>query len=297
MKEAKMKYRPLGRTGIQVSVLGLGCMMFGGKTDDKEAESIINRAIEKGINLLDTANVYGYGRSEEVVGKALKTNGKRNEIILATKVHNPMNQNDPNAMGTSRRHVIEQCEASLNRLQTDYIDLYYIHRPRSDTPIDETLRALDDLTHAGKIRYVGTSTFAAWQLMESLWVAKELGLNRVVSEQPPFNLLDRRIERELLPMAQTYGIGIIVWSPLAYGLLTGKYTRNSDPPAESRLSEKHPKLRALINDRVLETIESLETLIKEKQCKLSHYAVAWCLQQSGIASVLIGPKDRDQFED
>ena len=152
--------------------------------------------IDAGINFLDTANVYVRGRSEEVTGEALKRNGKRHQIVLATKVHGTMDDDDPNAYGSSRRHIIEQCDASLRRLQTDYIDLYQIHRPRSDTPIDETLRALDDLVRAGKVRYIGTSTFAAWQFMESLWVSKELGLNRFICEQPPYNILDRRIERE-----------------------------------------------------------------------------------------------------
>src|ERR671938_611152 len=221
-----MEIRPLGRTGVQVSVLCLGCMMFGGKTSPDDSYTIIDRAIDAGINFLDTANVYSRGRSEEVTGAALKRNGKRQRIVLATKVHGKMADDDPNMEGNSRRHIIAQCEASLRRLQTDYIDLYQIHRPQSAIPIDETLRALDDLIRAGKVRYIGTSTFAAWQVVESLWVAKELGLNRFVCEQPPYNVLDRRIERELLPMCRSYCIGVIPWSPLAGGLLTGKYRRN-----------------------------------------------------------------------
>ncbi len=207
------------------------------KTSPDDSYAIIDRAIDAGINFLDTANVYSRGRSEEVTGEALKRNGKRQQIVLATKVHGTMDDDDPNAFGNCRRHIIEQCEASLRRLQTDYIDLYQIHRPRSDTPIDETLRALDDLIRAGKVRYIGTSTFAAWQVMESLWVSKELGLNRFVSEQPPYHILDRRIERELIPMAQTYGIGIIPWSPLAGGLLTGKYTRENPSPEGARYAD------------------------------------------------------------
>ena len=186
-----MKYRSLGRTGVQVSELCLGCMTFGAATERKSAYSIIDRAVDAGINFFDTANAYGRGNSEEVVGQALKENGKRKKIVLATKVHLRMADDDPNAAGNSRRHIIEQCEASLHRLQTDYIDLYQIHRPQSDVPIDETLRALDDLIRAGKVRYIGCSTFGAWQIVESLWVAKELGLNRFVCEQPPYNLLDR----------------------------------------------------------------------------------------------------------
>src|SRR5205823_12193633 len=176
------------------------------------------------------------GRSEEVTGEALKRNGRRNHVVLATKVHGVMGGEDPNMQGNSRRHIIEQCEASLRRLQTDYIDLYQIHRPQPDIPIDETLRALDDLVRSGKVRYLGTSTFAAWQVVESFWVSKELGLNRFICEQPPYNLLDRRIERELLPMAQTFGLAIIPWSPIAGGLLSGKYNRNDPTPANARYS-------------------------------------------------------------
>src|ERR687893_78133 len=232
-----MEYRQLGRTGVQVSPLCLGCMMFGGKTGPEDSYAIIDRAIEAGINFLDTANVYSRGRSEEVTGAALKRNGKRQRIVLATKVHGNMADDDPNMAGNSRRHIVEQCEASLRRLQTDYIDLYQIHRPQPAIPIDETLRALDDLIRSGKVRYIGTSTFAAWQVVEALWIAKELGLNRFVCEQPPYHLLDRRIERELVPMAMTYGFGVIPWSPLAGGLLTGKYQRGETPPADSRFGE------------------------------------------------------------
>src|SRR5918998_6330558 len=229
-----MEYRSLGRTGAKVSPLCLGCMMFGGKTDESPSWDIIDRAIDAGINFLDTANVYSRGRSEEVTGAALKRNGKRAQIVLATKVHGKMADDDPNMEGNSRRHIIAQCEASLRRLQTDYIDLYQIHRPDSTIPIDETLRALDDLIRDGKVRYIGTSTYAAWQVVESLAVSKELGLNRFICEQPPYNLLDRRIERELLPMARTYGIGIIPWSPIAGGLLSGKYRLGQARPTGSR---------------------------------------------------------------
>src|SRR5207302_5419039 len=195
------------------SPLTLGCMMFGGKTSPEDSARIIDRALDAGINFLDTANVYNEGRSEEATGAALKRNGQRARVILATKVHRPMDATDPNAAGLSRRHIIAECEASLRRLQTDYIDLYQIHRPEPNTPIDETLRALDDLIRAGKVRYIGTSTFGAWQVVEALWASKELGLNRFVTEQPPYNILDRRVERELVPMAQTFGIGLLPWSP------------------------------------------------------------------------------------
>ncbi|MGB8354067.1 MAG: aldo/keto reductase [Chthoniobacteraceae bacterium] len=292
-----MDYRPLGRTGVNVSQLCLGCMMFGGKTNAEDSYAIIDRAIDAGINFLDTANVYSRGKSEEVTGAALKRNGKRDKIVLATKVHGRMDDTDPNGGGNSRRHIIEQCEASLRRLQTDYIDLYQIHRPASSIPLDETLRALDDLIRAGKVRYIGTSTFAAWQLVESLWIAKELGLNRFVCEQPPYNLLDRRIERELLPMARTYGFAIIPWSPLGGGLLAGKYTRNSPPPEDARYADKAPHFQRRYNDQMFDVLEKLLPLAKEKGCPISQYALAWCMQQPGVTSPIIGPRTMEQLED
>jgi len=295
-----MELRPLGRTGVKVSSLCLGCMMFGGKTTPEDSADIIDRALDAGINFLDTANVYSRGKSEEATGEALKRNGKRNQVILATKVHGDMGlANDPNAGGNSRRHIIEQCEASLRRLQVDHIDLYQIHRPQSDIPIDETLRALDDLTRSGKVRYIGTSTFAAWQLLESLWVSKELNLNRFVCEQPPYNLLDRRIERELLPMARTYGFAVIPWSPLGGGLLTGKYTRNEPPPEDSRFAnyQSNPMQRRRMSERIFDVVEGLQPLAEAKGVSLSQFALAWCMQQPGVTSPIIGPRTMDQLED
>lgn len=294
-----MDYRPLGRTGVKVSPLCLGCMMFGGRTSEEDSYAIIDRAIEAGINFLDTANVYSRGRSEEVTGAALKRNGKRQQIVLATKVHGTMADDDPNAAGNSRRHIIEQCEASLRRLQTDYIDLYQIHRPQSDIPIDETLRALDDLIRAGKVRYIGTSTFEAWQVVESLWVSKELGLNRFICEQPPYHILDRRIERGLLPMARTYGTAIIPWSPLAGGLLTGKYSRTSPPPADSRFADvaNNPRLKARMTEDVFAVVEGLQPMADAKQSTMSQLALAWCVQQPGVTSPIIGPRTMEQLED
>ena len=215
-----MRYRSLGRTGVEVSEICLGLMTLGLKTDQEEGSRMIDSFLDAGGNFLDTANVYGKGLSEEMTGKAL-AGGKRHRVVLATKVHVRM-ADGPNEWGNSRFHITRQCEQSLRRLQTDHIDLYQIHRPQPEVPIDETLRALDDLIHAGKVLYVGTSTFAAWQIVEALWVSKELGLNRFVCEQAPYNILDRRIERELVPMAETFGIALIPWSPLDGGRLTGK---------------------------------------------------------------------------
>ncbi len=294
-----MEYRQLGRTGVKVSTLCLGCMMFGGKTSPEDSYAIIDRAIAAGINFLDTANVYSRGRSEEVTGEAIKRSGKRQKLVLATKVHGVMDEEDVNASGNSRRHIIQQCEASLRRLQTDYIDLYQIHRPQSSIPIDETLRALDDLIRAGKVRYIGTSTFAAWQVMESLMVSKELGLNRFICEQQPFHILDRRAERELLPLARTYGIATIPWSPLAGGLLTGKYDRNTPPPADSRFADvaTNPRLQARMVEAIFDVLDGLKPIADAKNCTLSQLALAWCASQPGVTSPIIGPRTMEQLED
>ncbi|HEY4669801.1 MAG TPA: aldo/keto reductase [Tepidiformaceae bacterium] len=293
-----MELRPLGRTGVQVSSLCLGCMMFGGRTTPEESANIIDRALDAGINFLDTANVYNAGRSEEATGAALKANGKRHRVVLATKFHGRMGEG-PNESGNSRRHIIEQCEASLRRLQTDYIDLYQVHRPQPDIPIDETLRALDDLVRSGKVRYIGTSTFAAWQLVESLWVSKEFGLNRFVCEQPPYNLLDRRIERELIPMAQTYGFGLIPWSPLAGGLLTGKYERGAPPPADTRFATlaTNPIQQRRWNDALFDVVDQLQPLASARGIPLSQFALAWVMQRPAVTSAIIGPRTMEQLED
>ncbi len=298
-----MDYRSLGRTGVPVSALCLGCMNFGGKTSEEDSINIIHSALDNGINFLDTANVYSRGKSEEVVGKALK--GRRDKVVLATKVHGRMDDDNLLAAGNNRRHIIEQCDASLQRLQTDYIDLYQIHRPQSDMPIDETLRALDDLIRAGKVRYVGTSSYTAWQIMESLWAAKELGLNRFVSEQPPYHLLDRSIERELIPMAQTYGIAILPWSPLARGFLTGKYQRGEDIPGDTRLASDASNTNALFQERTrkhfsdmaYQVLDVVEALAQEKGCTPSQLALAWLIHQPGVTSPIIGPRTQEQFED
>jgi len=270
--------------------------MFGGKTEEAPSLDIIDRAIDAGINFLDTANVYSRGRSEEVVGAALKRNGKRQQLVLATKVHGKMADDDPNAQGNNRRHIIAQCEASLRRLQTDYIDLYQIHRPDSQEPMDETLRALDDLIRAGKVRYIGTSTYAAWQVLESLWISKELGLNRMVCEQPPYHLLDRRIERELVPLAQTYGLALIPWSPLAGGFLTGKYSRD-ETRTEGRFKDDTEWNRKHFTDAAFAVLDELEALAQEKDCSPSQLALAWCAQQPGITSPIVGPRTMEQLED
>ena len=296
-----MDYRLLGRTGVKVSPLCLGVMLFGhgrlgGGIDVDGAARMLQVAFDAGINFIDTANVYSRGQSEEILGEALKRTGQRSRVVVATKVHGTMADDDPNMGGTSRRHVIEQCHASLKRLQTDYIDLYQLHRPRTDIPIDETLRALDDLVRDGKVRYIGTSTYAAWQFVEALWVSKEYGLNRFVTEQSPYNILDRRIERELLPMAQTYGVGILPWSPLAGGLLTGKYKRGEGAPEGSRYAARPDRSRRM-TEGIYDVIEGLEPLAAGKGCTVAQFALAWAMDQPNITSPIIGPRTLEQLED
>ena len=236
-----MKYRTLGRTGIKVSPYCLGAMMFGAlaNPDHDDAIRIIHKALDAGINFIDTADRYSQGESEEIVGKALK--GRRDNIVLATKVNNPMGD-DPNQQGNSRRWLIREVEASLRRLQTDYIDLYLIHRPSPDTDIEETLSALTDLMRSGKVRAIGSSTFPASEIVEAQWVAQRRALARFRVEQPPYSILSRGIEREVLPVCQRYGMGVMVWSPLAKGMLTGRY-RKGQPLARQPARQGHAASR------------------------------------------------------
>jgi aryl-alcohol dehydrogenase-like predicted oxidoreductase len=293
-KEEDMLYRALGRTGVQVSQLCLGCMIFA--DDDNEAESIriMHRAIDEGINFFDTADVYGRGASEVVTGKALATGGRRDRVFVATKGFNRMDDSDPNAFGSHRYHIVKACEDSLRRLGTDHIDLYQMHRQQPSIPIDETLRALDDLIRQGKVRYIGTSTFAAWQLVETLWASHTLGLNRFVCEQPPYNLLDRRIERELLPFARTYGFGVIPWAPIAGGLLSGKYRLGRPRPAGARYEKGAIADRD--NDKALAAVDRYVAFCEKRQVDPAQFALAWCLGQPDVTSPIIGPRTMEQLE-
>lgn len=305
-----MQPRYLGRTGIRVSPLTLGTMTFGDTTDTETATRMVRAAVEHGVNLVDTANVYNHGESERIVGKALKELGPdvRDRLVVATKCHGNMFKEqhvdnpllaklDPNRWGNSRRQVIEQCHASLKRLGVDYIDLYQIHRPHNECAADETLRALDDLVRAGKVRYIGCSTFAAWQVVESLWLSERHGLNRYVTEQPPYHLLDRRIERELVPMAQTYGLGLLPWSPLAGGLLSGKYRRGKDVPGDARYAEGNAgRGSQFMNDAAaLDAVEGLAQLADDKGCTLDALALAWVAQQPAVSSAIMGPRTPEQL--
>ncbi len=291
-----MEYRSLGRTGVQVSAACLGTMTFGWHPEDWGSEEepslrIAAKALDLGINFFDCADVYARGVSETILGKALK--GKRDKLVLATKCHGRMSDDDPNAWGNSRRHVIEACEASLKRLQTDWIDLYQLHRPQPAIPIDETLRALDDLIRAGKVRYAGTSTFAAWQLCEAHYVAKSLGLNGFVSEQPPYNLLDRRAERELLPFCRTYGWAVVPWSPLAGGQLSGKYLERK--PKGGRYSDSDPMGR--ISKKSSAIVSRLKRIADRNGMSLATLSLAWVASRPGVTSPIIGARSIKQLEE
>jgi len=290
-----MEYRNLGRTGVKVSPLCLGAMMFGRSTSDQDSVKIIEHALDHGINFIDTANAYSGGASERFVGKAL-ANGRRASTVLATKAFFPLDAKDLNGRGLSRRHLIDACNASLERLNTDWIDLYQLHRAQADVPIDETLRALDDLIRAGKVRYIGTSMFPSWKIVEALWAAKEFGLNRFVSEQMAYNLLDRTAEREIVPVAQTFGIALMPWAPLCGGLLTGKYHRN-DQSAAGRWHGGKDNFGRPATPAAFDVIEGLVALAKEKGCTPSQLALAWNATQPGITAPIIGPRTLEQLID
>ena len=290
-----MEYRALGRTGLKVSQLCLGTMMFGGKTDEEESFRIIDHAINEGVNFIDTADVYTGNESERIIGKALAGEGKRDNIILATKF-NFANPADRNARGLSRRHVINACDASLKRLNTEWIDLYQMHRCSAAIPIDETLRALDDLVKAGKIRYIGGSMFPAWRIVESLWVAKELGLNRLICEQPAYHLLDRTAEREVIPAAQSFGMAIIPWGPLCGGLLSGKYNRDEQVEG-ARWQDGKDNANRRATDHTWEVLDFLRAMASDKGCSMSQLALAWNMAQPGVTAPIIGPRTFAQVED
>ena len=289
-----MVLRPFGRTGLMISPFTLGSMEFGSKVDEAEAFRLLDRAFEVGVNAIDTANVYASGRSEETVRRLIR--GRRDSIILATKFSVPTDSHDPNSGGTSRRTVIAACEASLRRLQTEYLDVYYIHRPSTQTAIDETLRALDDLVHAGKIRYVGSSGAAGWQLVEMLWCAHDLGLNRPVVEQTAYHLLDRRAERDLVPAALTHDTALAVWSPLAGGLLTGKYL-DDRLGSGGRLSPADEWGAKHFTPQADAAVAALADCAMETGVRLTALSLAWTLQRPGIATIVLGPRTVDQLND
>ncbi len=293
-----MEMRVLGRTGVRVSPLCLGAMMFGawGNPDHDESVLIIHKALEAGINFIDTADVYSGGESEEIVGKALAAR-RRDTVVLATKAHARMGD-DVNAQGNSRRWVISECESSLRRLGTDYIDLYQIHRPDPAADIDETLGALTDLIRAGKVRYAGSSTFPPAQIVEAQWTAQRRGRERFVCEQPPYSILVRGVEAEVLPVCQQYGMGVIPWSPLASGWLSGRYRKDSELPTSGR-AERIPQrfdMNLPGNQAELEAAEQLARLADEADLSLIHLALAFVTSHPAVTSAIIGPRTMEHLE-
>ena len=293
-----MEYRTLGRTGVLVSPLCLGAMMFGawGNEDHTDSIRIIHRALDAGINFIDTADVYSAGESEEIVGQALRR-GKRDGVILATKFHGRRGD-DPNRRGNSRRWILRAVDESLGRLRTDWIDLYQAHRPSPDTDIDETLGALSDLVRAGKIRYLGSSTFPAEEIVEAHWTAERRGREQFVCEQPPYSLLVRGIEADVLPVCRRYGMGVIPWSPLAGGWLTGRYRKGQEPPQSTR-AQRIPQrydLSLPANQRKLEVVDRLAQLAEERGLTLIHLAIGFVIQHPAVTAAIIGPRTMEQLE-
>ena len=283
-----MEYRNFGRTGVKVSPLCLGTMNFPEPSGEKESVAMMNRALDGGINFFDTANVYNRGESEKIVGKTLKENGRRDEVFLATKVYGTMGDG-PNEGGVSRYHIIKACEDSLRRLQTDHIDLYQLHRPGLNIPQDETLRAFDDLVKSGKVRYIGCSTHPAWMVMEALSISEKYNLTRYVSEQPPYNLLDRRIENELIPLAQKYDLALMPWSPLAGGVLAGRYNDPNNFPEGSRAAKGEWFARR-VTQAGIDVARKLEGMAEERGMTITQLALLWVKDQPGVTAPIIGPR-------
>jgi aryl-alcohol dehydrogenase-like predicted oxidoreductase len=286
-----MRYRTLGRTGIQVSPYALGAMMFGaiGNPDHEDSTRIIHRALDAGINFIDTADMYSHGESEEIVGKALK--GRRDRVVLATKVNGAMGD-DPNQRGTSRRWIMTAVEDSLRRLQTDHIDLYQVHRLDPTVDIDETLSALTDLVRSGKVRAIGSSSFPASDMVEAQWASERRGLERFRSEQPTYSILSRGIERDVLPVAERYGMGTIVWSPLAQGMLTGRVRKGQETDLRRANYFSH-----MSDERRIDAVEQLIPVADEAGMPLTHLALAFAIAHPGITSAIIGPRTMGQLDD
>ena len=294
-----MRMRTLGQTGIKVSPYCLGAMMFGawGESDHDESVRIIHAALDAGINFIDTADVYSSGESEEIVAKALE--GRRDEVVLATKFHGAMGE-DPNRRGNSRRWIFSAVDDSLRRLRTDWIDLYQVHRPEPGTDVDETLGALSDLIHQGKVRAIGSSTFPAEAIVEAQWVAERRGRERFVCEQPPYSIFARGIERAVLPTCERYGMGVIPWSPLGGGWLTGRYRQGEDIDLSSGRARRMPQRfdpSLPGNARKLELVEELVAVADEAGCSLTHLAMAFVVSHPAVSAAIIGPRTMDQLTD
>lgn len=290
-----MEYRRFGRTGVKVSPLCLGAMNFGGPAGEADSLRLIHTALDAGLNFVDTANSYNAVQSEAVVGKALT--GRRDQVFLATKFHFPTSPG-PNDGGNSRRHLLQACEDSLRRLNTDYIDLYQVHRPSPEIPVDETLGALTDLVRAGKVRYIGCSTHPAWRVMEALAVSERHGFARYVSEQPPYNLLDRRIENELVPLALAHDLALIPWAPLAQGVLAGRYPAGQAYPDDSRAARQPGSVYAQrVTARGIEVGARFAELAHQSGKTPGQLALLWCKDQTGITAPIVGPRTLEQLQD
>lgn len=291
-----MEYRSLGKSGLKVSQLCLGTMMFGDPTPERESQAIIQAALDAGINFLDTADKYGSGASERVVGRALA--GRREEVVLATKVGIATDRGGPNDAGGSRKHIREGVEASLRRLGTDYIDLYYLHTPDRTTPLEETLGALDDLVRAGKVLYAAVSNFRAWQVARALGIQDLRGWDRLAAVQPLYNLANRDIEVELLPLCQAEGVGVVSYSPLARGVLTGKYRAGEEPPPDSRAARGNVRLlQTEYRPANFEIAERVAALAREVGCTPSQLALAWVMANRLVTAPIIGPRTLEQLQD
>ncbi len=290
-----MRYRHLGSAGVQVSELCLGAMMFGGATNEADAVRIIHRALDDGINFIDTANVYAKGESERIVGRAV--HDRRDRVVLATKVRVAVG-NGPNDAGSSRYHIMREAENSLRRLGLDHIDLYYLHQYDWHTPLEESLRALDDLVRQGKVRYAGCSNFYAYQVVEGLWLADRRGLERFACVQPLYNIVNRDAEVELLPMCRAHGVGVVAYSPLARGILTGKYQTGHEPPEGSRAARGDTRIQQTeLREESFRVAAELGRLAEHKGTPLSRLALAWVLANPLVTSTIIGPRTMEQYED
>jgi aryl-alcohol dehydrogenase-like predicted oxidoreductase len=291
-----MQYRSLGRTGVMVSPICLGTMNFGGPTNETDAISITARALDAGINFIDTADVYTGGESERITGKAIRESGRRDQIVLATKVYSPVGSG-PNDRGGSRYHIIKACEDSLQRLGLEHIDLYQLHRPDLNVPQDETLRAFDDLVRSGKVRYIGASTHPAWKVMEALALSEKFSLHRYVSEQPPYNLLDRRIENELIPLCLQHDLAVLPWSPVAGGILTGRYQANDKTPDGSRAALWGKRFATRVTDAGLAVALEVAKMADERQISSSQLALLWVKDQPAVTAPIYGPRTMAHIED
>ncbi|MCG7409097.1 aldo/keto reductase [Paenibacillus sp. ACRRX] len=287
-----MNYKRLGSSGMKVSILGLGTNSFGKRADETESARILHHAVDSGITFIDTANIYAHTESERIIGNALA--GRRQQVVLATKAGLVKGQG-PNERGSSRYHLMLELEQSLSRLKTDYVDLYQIHTFDPETPLEETLRTLDDMVRSGKVRYIGASNYAAWELMKAIGISEKCGLNRFVSTQTSYSLADRTPEQELVACCLDQGVGIIPYFPLAGGILTGKYTSSEVVPAGSR-AEKDDHIKRFINDSTLPLVERVRSIASDLGCSPSELSLAWLMHQQAVSTVIVGATKAEQLE-